>query len=545
MTATDGPWADHDVDIWRDAKALCIRAAALGWPAPPTGSTHSDRVRAGVGRPEGYRPRSSALGRLRYTGGTWAPLAGAFHLQPSRQGRGARSAWLRGHDRSEAPSEGQRRGRAGQIVAVTSYFRVMVDLSEAFPRLGPGGPVSWDDLDQTFAAVRDSDAQDLEVEYGTAGWYDTSAAPYPRPATPVDAPRPAAPPVVTAVRGLWLATYNPAGWFDEVTGRSHSDVYDHGIFPWAHPEQAVATGNWWLSTDATPANRPAIESITVGDLVVVQRSDPTEQKHLRDPRDGATSVLVGVAIAGSAESWVDATSGRWETRVNLVPAAFFSWAIPRTTARRRGRLRGPSFRNRPQLPDGTGPVGFTLSAVTGSDVSELLAVCGIHPDALAEPDLAVVASRLRATAHGNEELWRYRYDHVFRNSVRVAHEQAAVAACHAWAKGQDWQVRRSAEREPDAGFDLRFADLTGRIVRIEVKGYATRDLAQVHLQPSQAREARAAAASGVCDWLLYAVLGVDSDTPDEHILSAAEVATLLDSGGIQVRQLPAPVAAPL
>src|SRR3954451_646231 len=115
----------------------------------------------------------------------------------------------------------------------------MVDLAEAFPVLGPGGPVDWDDVDRTFAEVRAADAQDVEAGYGNAGWYDVSAAPYLEPVTPVDAPFPAAPPVVTAVRGLCLATYSPAGWYDEESGRSDSNLYAHAIFPWGLPEQAV------------------------------------------------------------------------------------------------------------------------------------------------------------------------------------------------------------------------------------------------------------------------------------------------------------------
>ena len=74
-------------------------------------------------------------------------------------------------------------------------------------------------------------------------------------------------------------------------------------------------------------------------------------------------------------------------------------------------------------------MGFTLSALRGEDIVDLLGVCGIHPDALAEPDLAVLAARLRATANGNEELWRHRYDRVVIHAVRMKHERAAVRSC--------------------------------------------------------------------------------------------------------------------
>jgi hypothetical protein len=190
----------------------------------------------------------------------------------------------------------------------------------------------------------------------------------------------------------------------------------------------------------------------------------------------------------------------------------------------------------PQRTDGGGQLGFTLSNVGGDhDINELLAVCGIHPDAMAEPDLATLAARLKATARGNHELWRFRYDHVYRHSIRTKHEQAAVASCRDWARQQRYLFRGSAQYEANAGYDLRFVDRSRKELQVEVKGYVTPRLRQVHLQKSQAGRAREAA-NGVSPlWKLYALLQVDTSKPDEIVRTSAQVVKLLDSGGIQVR----------
>jgi hypothetical protein len=409
--------------------------------------------------------------------------------------------------------------------------------------LGPGGLLPFESLDEMFADARQDLAAGLETDFGAAGWYETSADPYPAPLTPIDAPPAASPPILTAVRSLWLATYKPGHWVDPSTGLTTSDVFDEAHFPWSHPERAAAQGNFWLSTAATPQGRPAIEAIAVGDLVVVQRSDPGAANAALRTVDGhgqrATALLAGVAVALAAESWDDADTGRRERRINLVPAARFQWPVPRVTARRHQRLQGLSFRNRPQLPDGTGPVGFTLSAVIGTDVTELLAVCGIHPEALADPDLNRVLARLKATAAGNRALWRYRYDHVLRHAIRTRHERAAVAACKRAAVDRRWTFWESAERQPNAGYDLIFRDSARNAVYVEVKGYRSRALSDVHLQPSQAARARAAATRLNPNWFLYTLLGVDGASPDASWHTARQIAQLLDSGGIQVRGAPA------
>lgn len=402
-----------------------------------------------------------------------------------------------------------------------------------------GTPVAADTVTSKFARLRISLANSLEGALAQAGWYTGTAPRYPAPTTGFDAPPPpqVTRPIVSTVRRLWLATYNPGtpGWYDLATGVSGSDVGDDTLFPWQHPEHAAAHGNFWLDTTSTPANRRAIDAISVGDLVIVQRSDPGPlAPKLRQP---GGDVLLGVAIAISADCWDDETTGQRERRVSLMPAGRFTWPVPRSSARRWRRLAGTSFRLRPQLPHGpAGGRGFTLSAIRGDDIIDLLAVCGIHPDALAEPDIAILAARLRATAHGNEELWRYRYDHVLRQQIRASHEQAAITACRAAATDNQWLFFESVERIPNAGYDLRFNDADGSEVQVEVKGYSTRNLARVHLQPSQATRARTAAQGQPPAWYLFALLGVDSDSPERWWCSAEQVTELLTSGGIQVNR---------
>lgn len=95
--------------------------------------------------------------------------------------------------------------------------------------------------------------------------------------------------------------------------------------------------------------------------------------------------------------------------------------------------------------------------------------------------------------------------------------------------------RCSAEYTANAGYDLLFVDRDGTELQVEVKGYRSRTLRTVHLQQSQAKRATAASHGFPPEWKLYALLKVDTATPEERIHSAPEVVALLDSGGIQVR----------
>jgi hypothetical protein len=260
-----------------------------------------------------------------------------------------------------------------------------------------------------------------------------------------------------------------------------------------------------------------------------------DHKELRDPQDGAARVIAGVSMVLATEEWNDLGTERRERRVSLMPVARFRWPVPRETALRHGRLTGPSFSRMPQNPDGTGPPGFTLAAVAGDrDINDLLAVSGIHPQALSDPDPARVAARLRATAHGNEPLWRMRWDHVYQDSVRRAHERAAVAECRAWAAGQQYVERTDAQLTPLAGYDLAFQDFQGNLLEVEVKGYTPLRLDAVKLQPSQEVRAKSSAAGATPPWKLYAVLGVQRKVSKTVIKDAGEVVALLAAGGLKV-----------
>lgn len=402
-----------------------------------------------------------------------------------------------------------------------------------------------------------------------AGWYERSADAYPRPGREFDRTVhgpgyvPTGP-LVDAVRHLWLARYNPEDprWADE-DGSSTSDVAASGAFGWDDPPTAILSGNYWLSTIATPSNRAGIEQLELGDLVIVQRTAPTSKEGKAayfDPECGNHDVLYGLAAVWQTESWLDAETFQRETRVALLPLTKFDFPVSRSQLRSRGRLRSDRYRKMAQLLDGTGAPGFTLFPVTDDrDINELLAVTGLHPDVLTEPDLGVIAARSRASVTGDKDLYRLRWDHRYRQLARSAHEQAAVAAAKAWAATQGWVDARSAERIPLAGCDIVFTDPAipaqpmnaGRgkatpgdplaqcwtnQVEIEVKGYAAQALEHVHLEASQQQRARTSLARHTPPWWLYAVTGIRTPHESPHTLDAAETVALLDAGGLSARR---------
>src|SRR4051794_24051399 len=121
----------------------------------------------------------------------------------------------------------------------------MVDTSDLFDGvLEEPRAFSADEVSEMHATRRLLRAGNVEAELGRAGWYDVSAEPFPPPTTPTSAPLPKRRPVVTTVRRVWMARFNPGDpdWFDEQTDHSGSDVLDETIFPWSHPERAVADG---------------------------------------------------------------------------------------------------------------------------------------------------------------------------------------------------------------------------------------------------------------------------------------------------------------
>lgn len=411
------------------------------------------------------------------------------------------------------------------------------DLNAVFPH--DTTPGKWDgesgQLDDALEPSRRSLAARCEDSLERNGWYGTEAKPYDYPTTPIDAPRLAKPPVVKAIRGLWLAKFNPASeeWKDPETGQSTSDVANEALFPWSHPSLALREGNFWLSTLSTPANRIGIEAVEVGDLILIQRMNPKHHPELQKGY-GAADVIIGVAIAAGIDDWYDSYTERRERRVSLQPAARFKYPVPRHIARKHRRMVGGAFQRMPQRPDGSGQPGFTLSAIPLPEAPEALAVCGISPEALGEPNLGRLAARLRATAQGNKAFWDYRWDHVLQHALRRKHEQEAIDRCRSWAHQHQLLFRKSAEYEKNAGYDLLFIDGHGKHLQVEVKGYSASNLASVHLQPSQQQRAREVTHGILPDWRLFAVLKVTTPNASEHVLTAQQAVDLIASGGLGV-----------
>ena len=393
--------------------------------------------------------------------------------------------------------------------------------------LGAGGEFGLDEVEALLRASTEDAWTAIETDFGRAGWYGRDALPYNPPAIAVDAPRSTRVSTLDVDRRLWLARYNPADPDFDVP-----DMDDDTKFPWQHPEAAPHEG-WWLSTKNTPKGRAAIEEIATGDLLVCQRTDPKEEREPNDTR--RDDMLVGICVIGMTDSWDDSETGRRERRACMVPLAKFTYPVPRRTARNNHRLRGPSYKAPRQLPHRAGPVGFGLSVVDWADAVELLSVCGIPPEALAEPDTARLAARLRTSDTGNKLFLKLRYDAVLRDRVRRVHEREAERRAEAWASTNGYVKRAEFQRVLLAGFDLLFADAAGKLLQVEVKGYASRNLASVHLQPSQAWRAHDAAAGTPPDWRLFALLGAGSKNPSEDVADPTRVMELLSKGRLQVK----------
>jgi hypothetical protein len=405
---------------------------------------------------------------------------------------------------------------------------VVVNLNQELSGiLGDSAEFTLEEVEALLSASTERAWQGIETTFGSAGWYGREAERYQSPSVPVDASPPRQFQTIQAERRLWIARYNPADPDFDVP-----DIDDDTKFPWQHPEAAGSEG-WWLSTLNTPAGRSAIEEITTGDLVICQRTDPKEKRDSSDTR--RDDMLVGICAIGMTDAWNDADTGLRERRACMVPLAKFMHPVPRRTARNNHRLRGPSFKAPRQLPDRRGPVGFGLSVVDWDDAVELLSVCGIAPDALTESDTALLAARLRASETGNRLFLKLRYDAVLQSSVRRVHERDAERRAEAWAAANGYVKRAEHQHVPLAGFDLLFADASGELLQIEVKGYSGRSLSAVHLQPSQAWRAHDAAAAIPPDWRLFAVLSAGSKNPTENLIQPARVMRLLAAGGLRVK----------
>lgn len=412
-----------------------------------------------------------------------------------------------------------------------------IDLDDALSGLlGQGRPTSEEEVSEILAVGDARAAAQIERTFGDEGWYERAALPFEPPTVPVDAPPPAVAPAVEATRRLWLARYNPAAvnWDDPTRPDYVNDIENDAHFPWQSPEIAPTEG-WWLSSTATPANRYAIAELTVGDLVVLQRTDPGPGR--RKPAETfSSSMLVGLAAVLLVDSWTDTATSRREHRACLVPMAKFTDPVPVPTAKRDDRLKGKSFSQPQQLPGRRGPLGFTLSAVEWEDAADILAVCGVHPSILAEASLAKAAARLRSTPTGNRRLLKLRYDHVFRNNVRRQHERQGVRRARAWAARNHYVERQDFQEEDGAGFDLLFVDLAGGELQLEIKGYRSKNLADVSLQPSQEARAESCAAGDPPEWRLFALLGAGGRGAMERLVSAVEAVALIATGGLKVKR---------
>jgi len=244
-------------------------------------------------------------------------------------------------------------------------------------------------------------------------------------------------------------------------------------------------------------------------------------------------MLVGLAAVVAKVSWLDKDTARFDTQACLAPLCRFNYPVPRTVAKNKGRLADSAFTKLPAMADGSG-LNRQLSGLPWDAAIELLSVCGLSPEILAEPDLGRIAARLRSTSTGNREFLDLRYDAQIRQAARKANENRAELEATEWAKRQGYTFVSRDALTPLLGYDLLFEDGQGLQLQVEAKGYTTDLLMNVHLQPSQVARAAQAAAGAPPDWRLYALLRAASLTPLEVVRLPQEVVDLVASGGIKV-----------
>lgn len=371
----------------------------------------------------------------------------------------------------------------------------------------------------------------IEGSFGRAGFYGRDAMPYPTPTTPLNTPPVPRPQKVTASRALWIGRWDPSDERYRNEDDSGSDIGDPRLFPWQHPELALSDG-WWIGTETW---RSQDLNVNLGDLVIVQRQRPAREHRANDVLD-SDRMLIGVASIGAIASWLDKDSGRFDSEACLVPLSSFDHPVPLGIAKRiKHRLTDQAFTKLPARPDGSG-FNRQLSAVPPGAAIDLLSVCGVSPDVLGEPDLATIAARLRTTLTGNKEYLDLRFDHQIAHSARRANELKAEESAKAWARARGYTFVRRDALTPLLGYDLLFRDGSERELQVEVKGYSTDKLHEVHLQPSQVQRAREAISGKPPDWRLYVLLRASTSKPTSRIFHPAEVVNLVTSGGISVHQ---------
>lgn len=421
------------------------------------------------------------------------------------------------------------------LLASTAYDELMVTVADFGELVGADLGDRRPTTPSEAVAVAQRHFGDLhsqiEEPFGRAGFYGGDAVPYPTPATPVMAPPPLRPPKVMSSRALWIGRWDPSDQRYRDGEDSGSDIGDSRSFPWHHPESALSEG-WWIGTETW---RSQDLNVNLGDLVIVQRQRPAREHRSSDVLD-SDRMLIGVASVGVITSWLDEDTGRFESEACLVPLCRFDHPVPLGIARRiKHRMEDPAFRKLPALPDGSG-LNRQLSAVPARAAVDLLSVCGVSPEVLAEPDVATIASRLRATSTGNKEYLDLRFDHQIAHSARRANELTAEESAEAWARARGYTFARRDAHTPLLGYDLLFRDDSEHELQVEVKGYSTNKLQKVHLQPSQVRRATDAASGKPPDWRLYVLLRASTSKPRAVILHPGEVLDLVRSRGISIRQ---------
>jgi hypothetical protein len=403
-------------------------------------------------------------------------------------------------------------------------------------------PAGYEELIQ--ASLEQRQAERFEALERATGHVGVLIPELPSGRPPLDnAPLPPAPNAtggtVRAVRGVWVAKFNPLRAIrEQATPGSpstvtYSDVFDD--YPWGDLNQAQ--GQTWINSWLMRGGPAAIAGMRSGDLVFVTRT----KWHTSDGGWLKRRTIVGVWCVDSTVTWpeVDA-DGRLThpSQAQTFPLRRFDFPVPieATSSIDLALHNVRTFHNLTQI---------SLAELSAAEGLAVVRACGMPAAALTEPDPNQLLPLLRDLDLGPPTVVRARIlagarAAAHRFSVERAARDVAVAALR-----RARMAVSSTEREMGLGSDLlvgwQDADGTEGSARVEVKGLSGGKPWQARLTRSE--HDAAIADNGGAGWLLLIVTWALRRDRKQRWLSSTEAAAVFTVRGTDGHYSADPVAA--